>query len=227
MDTPKEGPRAGVRPVRVTSIGKNTASTVRFLDQVRGVLIHRQGKVQKPCTEPDPCPGPYHRWQTLWKGYAPAEVWSQQEQVWWPTVLEVTEALEESLRGHALRGSSWLLTRPQPSEKPCPVLGRFLKRYPDDQVRKPFPIEPVLCRLFHVASIRLETANPLQPKILLEAATGPGPDELFEEMADDPKPPTTEEWRNLRAQMKGFGIKPKGESNNGRQSEAAQRNGKH
>jgi len=98
-----------VRPVRVVSVPIEIPLVVRFLGPVMGLETHWKSSRTIPCPGVDTCPPALHRLGTIWRGYSAAESWDDAAHVWRPSVLEVTECLEETLRGRDLRGEVWAL----------------------------------------------------------------------------------------------------------------------
>jgi hypothetical protein len=90
-------------------------------------------------------------------------------------VLEVTESLEETLRGRELRGEVWALSRTEERGRSSPVVGIYCETVADRTLSEPFDVTPVLLRLFHVNALNLGTRNPTPPRVLLPAVPGPAP----------------------------------------------------
>lgn len=175
MDYPDQGRMTPRRPVRILSIRKNSVAIVRFLGDIQGCILHWTGKITWPCGGKEDCPATLHKMKTLWKGFAAAEYWSEDDQSWWPAVLEVTEALEEEMADLKMRCTVWTLSHPQPTKKQTPVLGKYEERSKEEHTAPEFPILPVLERVYHGAKIILGTPNPVPRKIVLGANNSPPP----------------------------------------------------
>jgi len=170
-----ESPRAPLEPVRVLSVPEGIPIVVRFLADVVGLDTHWKSGRTIPCPGVEECAPTVHRLGVIWRGYSPVEAWEASKGVWRPWVLEVTEALEERLRGRFLRGETWSLHRTEQKGRTSAVIGVYCEKTAPDEVRPAFEVEPVLRRIFHCGSLRLGTRNPLPPKIMLEALPGKAP----------------------------------------------------
>jgi hypothetical protein len=126
--------------------------------------------------------------------------------VWRAWVLEVTESLEEALRGRELRGETWTLFRVQKNGKTDPVQAVYCERVPESKLSTTFDILPVLLRLFHVSSLRLGAANPLPPKIMMEPVAGDAPTipaDLLPKAEERPDPEARKKLAEMLAEMRG------------------------
>lgn len=211
MSTSPRGPtpsRKPSSPVQVLSVPVNLPVCVRFLGPVLGLDTHWRSGRTIPCPGPDECPVSLHRTALIWKGYGPVEAWESSCRHWRSFVLEVTESLEEDLRGRDLRGEVWQLHRMQKSGKTDPVAGIFCERLPEHSLSKTFDIVPVLLRLFHVPRLTLGTRNPMPPKVVIEPVEG-NPPNLPLELQQAEKPQDAgrkmedarELWRRLREEQ--------------------------
>jgi hypothetical protein len=134
----------------------------------------------------------------VWKGYAPCRHWDNRLTRWSPAVLEVTECLEETLRGRSLTGEVWLLSREGGRKRSGKVCGAFMERKQDPQLVATFDVRPPLFRLYHTTELALGIANPLPPKLVLPQVDLPGP--AIPDQAAPPAPakPTAEQLEKLR-----------------------------
>lgn len=109
-----------VRPggqVRILRVFPGDALTVRFLDGYSGFGTHFHGTRSYACLGGGLCLPNVHRSGTIWKGWAPVECWHLNPQPCWvPWVLEITEALEETLFKRSLRGKFGVLLAIRPSK---------------------------------------------------------------------------------------------------------------
>lgn len=161
--------------VRVLSVPIGAPVIVRFLGPVQGLLLHWHGGRSVPCQGTGDCPPTVHRSRTLWRGYGAVEGWDEAWSKWRPAVLEVTEGLEEYLRGRTLRGEVWQLVRDGALGKRAPVEGAYCETQEDQAVSPWFDPLPVLQRFYHTTSIVLGALNPLPPRTSLPAVSGPAP----------------------------------------------------
>lgn len=207
MSTPK--PRGGdsPRPVRVLRVLEDQSHVVRFLAGYAGCLLHFHGKHYHPCLGPVDCPLVLHKAKSLWRGWAPILHWEELTQLWWPMVLEITESLEEALRGRQLRGESWALTRPRTKAVGSPVLGIYLERVNAAELPKPFDIRPILQRVYHSPGIELGTPNPMPPKTVLGPIEGPLPEVWASAMEEGKQPEERMSSEEFRKRLAGIGIK--------------------
>jgi len=164
------GPASASRPVQILKVEVGKSTRVRFLAGYLGGLLHYGGKRYSPCPNPETCPATIHRQPTVWKGWAAAEVLDASAGVWWPTVVEVTEKLDEVLSGRSLRGECWDLVRLASRRKGKPLTGTFVKNYALDRLRPAFDVLPVLQRCYHVLEIALGLPNPMPRQQVFTAA---------------------------------------------------------
>jgi hypothetical protein len=191
------GSRDGAfRAVRVLAIAANVQYTIRFLGPYEGLLTHWVRGRSVPCEGPNTCPIAIHRCRTVWKGYAPIEQWDQVTECWWPAVLEITEALEELLRGRKLRGEVWLVGRPQEGRRPAPVCGVLHERCQESALPPPFDVTPVLLRFYHCSTLVLGVINPIPSRVVLPASVGQPP--TFSAALEPTRPETAGPEQMLR-----------------------------
>jgi hypothetical protein len=175
---PRSDPGADARPYipQVVSVPKTGEITVCFCAPWDGIITHytRDGTV--PCPGEEDCPAAIHRIRPIFRGYAPVRVHVAQAALWVPEVLEVTEHLEEALRGRHVAGEVWVLSRKVGKRKTRPVVGRYLETRHVDGVFDPFDVRPVVHRMYHTDRIRWGCTNPVPPRLMLQAVEAPPPD---------------------------------------------------
>lgn len=186
-----ESARNPAEAVRVLSVPLGVPIVVRFLGDILGLDTHWKSGRTVPCAGEDECPSSLHRLGVIWRGYAAVEMWIGSKSHWQPSALEVTEALEERLRGRELRGETWSLHRTEIKGKSSPVVGIFCEKGEPNELREAFELEPILRRLFHVARLNLGRRNPLPPRVMLEPVPGKAP-RLPDALADAGTPDNTE-----------------------------------
>lgn len=169
-------PGASMRTVRIERVKANTHRLVIFLAGYDGMLQHFKSRKEGSfaCPGVETCNPAVHRYRTLWKGYAPALVWVPADGVYIFGVVEITESLEHTLRGRALRGELWSLTRPQPTADPAPVLGSFVEAV-SVELPPPFDIKPIVQNVYGAKSILWGIANPVSPPLEMPAVELPPP----------------------------------------------------
>jgi len=220
---PSPSPSGTALPVEIFSVQPGTATFYRFLDNLQGLNTHWNGKRTVPCDGEGTCPASLHRGRTIFKAYAPAELWKPAERHWLPGVLEATEALEEQLRGRQLRGEVWMLKRGGEGRKDDPVFGVYSETYNGENLRPAFDIVPVLLRFYHVPRLVLGVENALPAKLLLDPAQGDQPKLPFILEPSDPPRPDQEEIDRLKALSGKMAERFKATA----QADTAARNGKH
>lgn len=198
-----------LRPVEILRVKDDQSAVVRFLGGYSGTLLHFLGNKYTPCRAPErDCPASIHTKTKLWRGWAPAEVFDDVQQVWWPWVFEITECLEEQLRGRQLRGEVWGITRPKEKAKGNRVVGVFVERQPSEAIRKPFDIMPVLLRAYHLDEMPMGKPNTIPPKLILGPAEGELPAALVVELPEPVAPPGPEEKKKLQELIASLGGRP-------------------
>jgi len=222
------------QPVKIFSIKHNDPTSVRFLGPIAGLVTHWQSGRSEVC-EGDNCPAARHKCRSVFKAFGPVEVWDRIDEVWRPEVLEVTENLEEILRGRDLRGEVWLLTRPYVKGNSDPVNGQLLEKLDPRTLRKAFDIVPILTRNFRpVHKLLLGACNPNPPRVYLEPSTGAPPKLPADLIPDEPRPPSPAEQKKIKemlAELRGTGTRKekdgaRAHEGNGHSHDQAGRNGR-
>lgn len=162
--------------VRLLRVKEDTQHIVRFLDdKYQSMWTHYLDGGSVRCY-PEDCPSCKKRMKKQAKGYAPVEEWSASKRLWYPFVLEVTEALDHLLRPEQLRGQIWELTRPErKGSKPTPVSGKLLRQGFVEGLSDKFDVKPTLVAIFGPGRFWL-TWDKLSPdRVLLAPVEGPPP----------------------------------------------------
>lgn len=164
--------------VHILSVPKVGYAIVAFAGPYRGIMMHwaRGGSV--PCLPGDDCPPALHRSGSTWKGYAPVRSWDHTLGAWVPYALEITEALEEILRGRDLRGEVWRLSRQRKKNKPGTVQGTLEETRSEPALLHPFDVRPVIQRRYHCAELVWDVPNPIVPKLTVETTVALPPTSL-------------------------------------------------
>jgi len=188
--------------VCLLSVPKEGTATVRLLGPASGILTHWAKKRPLACPGANACPQMVHRLSTVWKGYAPAEVWCDApKRHWQPVVLEITERLWEVLSGQALRGQVWQLGRVAGDRGRIEVTGRLLDLLDPRTLRTDVQVQPVVCRVYRTTEIAWDV-RPVMParQVLAPIADAPPPTAAA---AVDPREiEGTPEWQADRAAAK-------------------------
>jgi len=193
--------------VEILRVNDNEHAVVRFLSgyEEYGLITHLVRRLPIPCPGAALCPSSYHSALTIWKGYAPVEMYLPAVQEWSPRVLEITEALEESLAGRELRGEVWHISRPRTKAKGNKVLGVYCETLGEEYLAKPFKCLPVLLRFYHVTSLVLGTPNPMPRTVIL-----PNSKDVIPHLPEDMLPPapheqTAEERKKVAEEIRKAG----------------------
>ncbi len=153
--------------LRVLSVPKDGGVTVRFLANPVGVLTHGKTGLSA-CPGIQLCPSSIHNGKTVWKGFAPCELWRDApNRDWLQTVLEVTERLAEFLGRQPLRGSVWYLYRVLGDTKHKECAGHQVDALNPAELPIAFNIEPSVCRLFREPRVLFGVDPPLAPRAVI------------------------------------------------------------
>lgn len=187
---------------RVVTVPSNDSLTVLFSGPPLGILAHWIGKRNKACPGLAECPATIHRIAPTWYGYAPVRLWDPGRGAWVGHVLEVTESLEEQLRGLDLVGSVWVLARAPGKKRGARVEGIFVERRSEPALLAHFDVRPAVQRLYHTSEIYFGVRNPTPPKVMIEVAECAGPN-LPKDSGQASEPPVTPEQKARLAQLAG------------------------
>lgn len=189
----------GTHLPQVVSVPKQGELIVCFLTPLDGVMTHYTREGTCPCPGEDRCPAAVHRIRPIYRGYAGVVCHVPGTDQWAPEVLEVSEHLEEVLRGRFLPGEVWALSRKTGKRRARPCVGRYLETRPIDGVFDAWDFHPVVCRMYHTDDICWGALNPVAPRIVVQMRAAPPPAGL-QQPATKPAetPPTTEQYRRVR-----------------------------
>jgi hypothetical protein len=112
--------------------------------------------------------------------------------------LEITESLEEVLRGRNLRGEMWHVCRAASHKKSAQVTGIFYSVREEPELLVSFDVVAPIQRLYHSTDLDLGIANPLPAKVMVPSVSCAGPTPQQETSRADEKPPTPEQVEALR-----------------------------
>jgi hypothetical protein len=161
--------------VRVVPVPQVGIITVVFAGKIHGLILHwgRQGSI--PCPGQEQCPPSDHRLRSTYKGYVPGRIWDRSRQLWTPGVIELTEAIEEVLRGRNLVGEEWSLRRAPGKGRSRSVLGEYVQTRNEPSLLLGFPVLPPLQRMYHRLDLVLGAENPLPTQLILPESPAVGP----------------------------------------------------
>jgi hypothetical protein len=199
---PGDDGRLPVYPLRVFGVKAGQRVIVRLLsNRMYGAMTHwtKQGTVLCPGSGCEPA---VHRGRQIWKGYTSAEVYDQQQGLWNPVCLEVTEHCELDLRDLYQRGQVWEIFRlPDHGKKHQPTQAVWL----EERDVKTFPHEhdlvPCLLHLFHVAKLPTSVPNPLPPRTMVRSSVGEAPSAMVRQK-EEPNAMTAEERERVKAMLR-------------------------
>lgn len=166
---------ASSTPLRIHAAPKAGAAVICFAGPIEGVLTHWPHAHSVLCAGVDDCPKSLHSGKTIWKGFAAGWVWDRLSRTWFPVAQEITECLEEIMRGRDLVGEVWLLERKGKGRKNDPVMGRFLERRDEPELCTPFNVRLCVERSYHTSRVRWGVANPLPAKTMVDPIAVRGP----------------------------------------------------
>lgn len=163
-------------PLRIIRIEKGAEIFVRILsNEMCGLFTHylTNGSVYCPG---DRCECANRAKRRIWKGYLLVEAYDQAINLWAPGVLEVTEYLEQDLRGQWDRGQVWRIWRETTKPKGGnPLRGQFEQELDANLIPKPFCFKAVLQHLYHTTAIATHHKNPLPGRIVTTFSEGEAP----------------------------------------------------
>lgn len=176
MSASHAGPPRASRPVQVTKCALTGAHIFRFRGNYLGCMLHwpkKGGAI--PCVGRETCTQAHTGLGLSWRGFAPGDEFFPKENMWWPTVIEISEAWEWDLRGRDLRGEEWHLTRKVQGDKSSEWVGTFIGMANPKNVGEWFDVQPVLDRAYHYQPMKTDFPNPLPQRVVMAGTPGDGP----------------------------------------------------
>lgn len=158
--------------LEVCAVPENGKIYVRFLEAPRGIVTHWRKRKSYACPGEEKCHA--HEFG-IWKGYAPAQVWSVLKKVWLPVVLEVTEGLQSILGPRHIRGSYWELYREKTRYGKHTVAGKSLDIFEACDLPGAFCVEKTVERLYRTNAIAWDIPPVDFLRETAESAEGPCP----------------------------------------------------
>lgn len=173
-------------PVELVCVPKEGILTIRWINSPSWLPTHWKGKQSVYCAGDAVCPKALHQHSTVWKGYACVEYWREAPYCdWVAAVFETPERLGELLKGNALRGQIWAVLRAMGTSGRLESTGEKVGEHNPEQMRKPFPMLPVLHRIYRVPHITLTPECPLADRIFLTPVQGQAPPNASPQKAED------------------------------------------
>ena len=190
-------------PIGLLRLIEGSDTFVRTLStEYGGFLTHWKSGRTVYCHGAE-CPAALHHTKTTWYGFCPVEVWSTDRQLWFASVLQISEHLELDMRGIFTRGQVWQIHRPvQPSTKRLPITGKLVEELDPRTLPNAFDMVPVLTHVFHETRFRLDIPNHMPPRMMAESSAG-NPPRLLAEASVVVEKATTDEIRR-KLQQAGF-----------------------
>lgn len=162
--------------IRNFRVEPGTVAFVRLLADFYGGLFTHYYRGRSTVCQGKDCQSLVHKVDRTWKGYCPAELYSESKKAWLPICLEITESLELDMRGIFARGQMWELWRELPPKKGAtPVQGKLHPPQEWRNLPRPFDIIPCLRALFHTDFIDLGTKSPIPARVYQTASEGDTP----------------------------------------------------
>jgi hypothetical protein len=178
MHSTSAGQEPARTPVHILSVPRTGYIIVAIAGPIRGLMMHWRAGGSVPCLPEPDCPASIHRSGCIWKGYAPCRQWDHGLGAWKPYALEVTEALEETLRGRDLPGEIWRLSRVRLKKRAGSVHGILEERREDAALRVAFDVRAIIERRYHCGPLVWDVPNPVVPKLLLPLTDGAPPSSI-------------------------------------------------
>lgn len=175
--TSGDDPRAHF-PLQVRRVAEGEQLVVRLLSvvgpRIMGIHTHYHERRSYYCG--NGCSGAIHGKPKQWKGYLAAERWWHETQLWYPCVLEVTEACELDMRGHAKRGQVWLLNRGLDVKgKRAAVRATLTEQLDPRRLPLEFPFNAVLQFMYHTPRLDVVVPCPLPDRVQVVPSEGDVP----------------------------------------------------
>lgn len=189
-------------PVRVEGAPKDRSiMSARLLCNPDGILTHwvRGGSVG--CVGDD-CPPATHRVQWVFKAYCAAEWWIEDEHVWRPIALEITEALYPHLVGRSVRGEVWNVWRVQLANKHTKVLCALDSVLSPNVLPTAFDFRAVVSRVIRCPNVKWGVVPHLPAQVHLETSVGAPPLHRQPEAETAPTPEAPKTPAEARRSMK-------------------------
>jgi len=189
--------------IEVFSIKDGTSCFLRTLSpSYGGIMTHYfKGKGSRYCAGPE-CMYLCGKLEKTWKGYCAVEVWLPHAKKYRPFVLELTERLEQDMRGLYERGQVWECYKQSPiGEKKQPVQGKLQPAQVVKHLPPEFDWQSVVKNLYHVPKMDFSIRNPLAPRVILTDSQDEQPLGL---QTEEYKPVTPEEWEEIKQRSKAF-----------------------
>jgi len=148
-------------PVRLLRLADGQSKLLLALsDTILGFAGHWDAKTFQSCRGRQGrckwCPGP-----TSWRGYFAALAWDGEEQRWQPVGVEVSEAVEATMREQFRRGTRWHLQKPWPVRKrKQPVIATLRGAHEDPGLAAAFDFLPLVRSLYQDPDLLLDIPNP-------------------------------------------------------------------
>ena len=123
----------------------------------------------------------------IWKGYLSAVQYHRDIKKWVPVVLEVTERLEQDLRGRVARGQLWKISRgPKDGNKRIPLRGVMGQQQRPEMTPVAIDVYPKLRNdIFRNQEVTLDQENPLPDLVVVVPLELPPPGEQTEPAAPE------------------------------------------
>ncbi len=162
QDKPPLGANTAIRP-HVVRAPKHGWLAVLFLDNLQGCFGHFYRRHFLPCRGEDDCPKKRHEVRLDWRGYAAAFWRPPQESntLWTPCIWECTSLTAALLGEDGIRGRTFYFGRSADPKAKDEILVKACNLSDGVKVPRPFPLRPILDRVFGESDYRLGSPNPI------------------------------------------------------------------
>lgn len=195
------------KPTRIWRVGNGEQWHARVLtdvgERVLGCLCHWYRGRGTYCGHN--CPKAVHEQPIQWRGYLAVEIWCHARQLWFPHVLEVTEAAELDMRGQVRRGDIWLLNKGgNPSDKGEPVRATWIETLHPETLPPAFDVMRWVWAIYRTVKIELTTPSYLPDRVTLPPSAGAPPISLQRPQEDNEPLPRIQELALERLRRNGM-----------------------
>lgn len=189
--------------IEVLAIKDGQSHFVRLLSpRYGGCMTHYfKGKGSRYCAGAE-CMYLCSKLEKTWKGYCAVEQWMPRTKTYRPYVLEMTERLEQDMRGIYARGQLWeCYKHARVDGKAQPVQGKLQPDQAWKHLPPEFDWQAVVKNMYHCASMDFSVSNPLAARVVLAESQDDGPKLL---QSAEETPPTPEQLEELHRRAQRF-----------------------
>jgi hypothetical protein len=144
------------------------------------------------------------KFDRIWKGYTPVQVYDQSGDAWVPAVLEMTERVEAIMRRTFARGQVWELSRPKKTQPDdiTAVTAVFSRLINPVLLPMRFPVIPAMKRHYHCEMGALDIPNPMPEPMFAEISKNEGGDDKEQNSGAKKRTEGTAAWFKDRGSLR-------------------------